>query len=169
MGRKHVVFQPNDWVWVHMPKERFPAHRKSKLQVILVLLVRESIFVGWGFLFSIVLVPRYKLYLGTSYLCVTLLSNLIYLAFRALVSFRVGRVTMWSQGSHQGILIEYASWGDEKCAACWHPICPYILWIERSCGHRWRLNYKCLTTCLKGSYLSHSQEPKTFKEKSLLN
>jgi hypothetical protein len=30
-GRKHVVFQPGDWVWVHMSKERFPAHRKSKL------------------------------------------------------------------------------------------------------------------------------------------
>jgi hypothetical protein len=30
-GRKHVVFQPGDWVWVHMRKERFPAHRKSKL------------------------------------------------------------------------------------------------------------------------------------------
>jgi len=31
-GRKHVVFQPDDWVWVHMRKERFPAYRKSKLQ-----------------------------------------------------------------------------------------------------------------------------------------
>ena len=31
-GRKHVVFQPDDWVWVHMHKERFPAHSKSKLQ-----------------------------------------------------------------------------------------------------------------------------------------
>jgi hypothetical protein len=31
-GRKHVVFQSSDWVWVHMRKERFPAHRKSKLQ-----------------------------------------------------------------------------------------------------------------------------------------
>jgi hypothetical protein len=30
--RKHVVFQPGDWVWVHMRKERFPTHRKSKLQ-----------------------------------------------------------------------------------------------------------------------------------------
>ena len=29
--------------------------------VILILLIRESIFVGWGFLFPIVLVPRYKL------------------------------------------------------------------------------------------------------------
>jgi len=25
-GRKHVVFQLGDWVWVHMRKERFPAH-----------------------------------------------------------------------------------------------------------------------------------------------
>jgi hypothetical protein len=25
-------FSPRDWVWVHMRKERFPAHRKSKLQ-----------------------------------------------------------------------------------------------------------------------------------------
>ena len=31
-GRKHVVFQPSDWVWVHMRKERFPAQKKSKLQ-----------------------------------------------------------------------------------------------------------------------------------------
>ena len=31
-GRKHVVFQPGDWVWVHIRKERFPAYRKSKLQ-----------------------------------------------------------------------------------------------------------------------------------------
>jgi hypothetical protein len=31
-GRKHVVFQPGDWLWVYMRKERFPAHRKSKLQ-----------------------------------------------------------------------------------------------------------------------------------------
>jgi hypothetical protein len=31
-GRKNVVFQPDDWVWVYMRKERFPAYRKSKLQ-----------------------------------------------------------------------------------------------------------------------------------------
>jgi hypothetical protein len=31
-GRKLVVFQPGDWVWVHMCKERFPNQRKSKLQ-----------------------------------------------------------------------------------------------------------------------------------------
>ena len=31
-GRKHVVFQLNDWVWVHMRKERFLALEKSKLQ-----------------------------------------------------------------------------------------------------------------------------------------
>jgi hypothetical protein len=30
-GRKQVIFQPGDWVWVHMRKERFPHHRKSKL------------------------------------------------------------------------------------------------------------------------------------------
>jgi len=29
---KHVVFQPDDWVWVHMRKEIFPAYKKSKLQ-----------------------------------------------------------------------------------------------------------------------------------------
>jgi hypothetical protein len=28
-GCKHVVFQPGDWVWVHMSKERFSTHRKS--------------------------------------------------------------------------------------------------------------------------------------------
>ena len=31
-GRKKVVFEPGDWVWVHMRKERFPEQRKSKLQ-----------------------------------------------------------------------------------------------------------------------------------------
>jgi hypothetical protein len=31
-GRKRVVFEPGDWVWVHMRKERFPAQRRSKLQ-----------------------------------------------------------------------------------------------------------------------------------------
>ena len=30
-GRKRVVFEPGDWVWVHMPKERFPDKHKSKL------------------------------------------------------------------------------------------------------------------------------------------
>nr|KYP69096.1 Transposon Ty3-G Gag-Pol polyprotein [Cajanus cajan] len=30
-GRKKVVFQPGDWVRVHMRKERFPEQRKSKL------------------------------------------------------------------------------------------------------------------------------------------
>ena len=30
-GRKHVVFQLREWVWVHMHKERFTAYRKSKL------------------------------------------------------------------------------------------------------------------------------------------
>jgi len=31
-GRKKVIFEPEDWVWVHMRKERFPEQRKSKLQ-----------------------------------------------------------------------------------------------------------------------------------------
>ncbi|GKV11015.1 hypothetical protein SLEP1_g22304 [Rubroshorea leprosula] len=31
-GHKEVVFEPGDWVWVHMRKERFPAQRHSKLQ-----------------------------------------------------------------------------------------------------------------------------------------
>ncbi|KAL3534820.1 hypothetical protein ACH5RR_003281 [Cinchona calisaya] len=30
-GRKKVVFEPGDWVWVHWRKERFPNKRKSKL------------------------------------------------------------------------------------------------------------------------------------------
>ncbi len=30
-GRRRVTFEPGDWVWVHMRKERFPAQRKSKL------------------------------------------------------------------------------------------------------------------------------------------
>uniref|UniRef100_A0A2N9GUE5 Tf2-1-like SH3-like domain-containing protein n=1 Tax=Fagus sylvatica TaxID=28930 RepID=A0A2N9GUE5_FAGSY len=30
-GRRRVIFEPGDWVWVHMRKERFPTHRKTKL------------------------------------------------------------------------------------------------------------------------------------------
>ncbi|RVW30307.1 Retrovirus-related Pol polyprotein from transposon 17.6 [Vitis vinifera] len=30
-GRQQVLFEPGDWVWVHMRKERFPTHRRSKL------------------------------------------------------------------------------------------------------------------------------------------
>ena len=30
-GRKLVIFEPGDWVWVHLRKERFPNQRKSKL------------------------------------------------------------------------------------------------------------------------------------------
>jgi hypothetical protein len=31
-GCKHVVFQPHNWVWEHMRKERFLTYRKSNLQ-----------------------------------------------------------------------------------------------------------------------------------------
>ena len=27
-GRREVVFEPGDWVWLHMRKERFPEQRK---------------------------------------------------------------------------------------------------------------------------------------------
>jgi hypothetical protein len=30
-GRRRVIFEPGDWVWVHMRKERFLAHRRTKL------------------------------------------------------------------------------------------------------------------------------------------
>ncbi|RVW46460.1 Transposon Ty3-I Gag-Pol polyprotein [Vitis vinifera] len=30
-GRRQVLFEPGDWVWVHMRKERFPTCRRSKL------------------------------------------------------------------------------------------------------------------------------------------
>ena len=30
-GRRKVIFEPGDWVWLHMRKERFPLQRKSKL------------------------------------------------------------------------------------------------------------------------------------------
>ncbi|KAL4387058.1 hypothetical protein GQ457_09G017620 [Hibiscus cannabinus] len=30
-GRKQVIFEPGDWVWVHLRKERFPSRRKTKL------------------------------------------------------------------------------------------------------------------------------------------
>jgi hypothetical protein len=30
-GRRQIIFEPSDWVWVHMRKERFPARRQSKL------------------------------------------------------------------------------------------------------------------------------------------
>jgi hypothetical protein len=29
-GRRRFIFEPGDWVWVHMRKERFPAHRRTK-------------------------------------------------------------------------------------------------------------------------------------------
>lgn len=30
-GRQHFIFDPGGWVWVHMHKERFPAHRWTQL------------------------------------------------------------------------------------------------------------------------------------------
>jgi hypothetical protein len=30
-GQKRVIFELGDWVWVHMRKERFPGHRRTKL------------------------------------------------------------------------------------------------------------------------------------------
>jgi hypothetical protein len=30
-GRKEVIFQPGDWVWLHFRQERFPSKRKTKL------------------------------------------------------------------------------------------------------------------------------------------
>nr|XP_025661376.1 uncharacterized protein LOC112756991 [Arachis hypogaea] len=30
-GRRQLVFEPSDWVWVHLRKEKFPTQRKSKL------------------------------------------------------------------------------------------------------------------------------------------
>ena len=30
-GHRRVVFQPGEWVWVHLRKERFSSHRHSKL------------------------------------------------------------------------------------------------------------------------------------------
>ena len=31
MERHKQIFEPEDWVWLHMRKERFPAQRHSKL------------------------------------------------------------------------------------------------------------------------------------------
>ena len=31
-GRKKILFEPRDLVWVHLRKDRFPEQRKSKLQ-----------------------------------------------------------------------------------------------------------------------------------------
>ena len=31
-GRKEMLFEPGDLVWVHLRKDRFPEQRKSKLQ-----------------------------------------------------------------------------------------------------------------------------------------
>jgi hypothetical protein len=31
-GRRQMLFEPGDLVWVHLRKERFPKQRKSKLQ-----------------------------------------------------------------------------------------------------------------------------------------
>jgi len=30
-GRKALIFEPGDWVWLHLRKDRFPTHKKSKL------------------------------------------------------------------------------------------------------------------------------------------
>ena len=30
-GHQQLIFEPEDWVWLHMRKERFPAQRQSKL------------------------------------------------------------------------------------------------------------------------------------------
>ncbi|PON34317.1 hypothetical protein PanWU01x14_345340 [Parasponia andersonii] len=30
-GRHKLIFEPRDWVWLHMRKERFPVQRHSKL------------------------------------------------------------------------------------------------------------------------------------------
>jgi len=30
-GRKSLIFEPGDWVWLHLRKDRFPTQRKSKL------------------------------------------------------------------------------------------------------------------------------------------
>jgi len=30
-GRKRVVIEPGDWIWVHMHNERFPGYKRSKL------------------------------------------------------------------------------------------------------------------------------------------
>ena len=30
-GRKALIFEPGDWVWLHLRKDRFPTQRKSKL------------------------------------------------------------------------------------------------------------------------------------------
>lgn len=30
-GMKIVVFEPSDWVWIHLWKERFPTQRNSKI------------------------------------------------------------------------------------------------------------------------------------------
>ena len=30
-GKKQLIFEPGDWVWVHMRKERFPMYRKVKI------------------------------------------------------------------------------------------------------------------------------------------
>ncbi|XP_071928128.1 uncharacterized protein [Coffea arabica] len=31
-GRQKLIFEPGDWVWLHMRKERFPVQRRNKLQ-----------------------------------------------------------------------------------------------------------------------------------------
>lgn len=30
-GRKGIIFEPSDWVWVYFHKDRFSTHRKTKL------------------------------------------------------------------------------------------------------------------------------------------
>jgi hypothetical protein len=62
--------------------------------VILIPLVCKLIFIGWGFPFPIVLVPRYKLSLCHSS------QTWFTLFFGNLVSLCVGYMTTWSRGSH---------------------------------------------------------------------
>jgi hypothetical protein len=59
--RRQVIFEPGDWVWVHMRKERFPARRQSKLHprgLVHFKSLRESIImlISWIFQVSITLV-----------------------------------------------------------------------------------------------------------------
>ena len=41
-GHLHVVFEPGDWVWVHMRKERFPAQRRPSCSLGAMVLFKSS-------------------------------------------------------------------------------------------------------------------------------
>jgi len=80
--------------------------------VIFILHVRESIFIGWGSPFPILLVPKYKLFL-----CHTPVKPDLLGFSRNLMSLRVGCLTACSRGSYHLVLKPNSI---NKVISCWN-------------------------------------------------